>query len=324
MNLKLQTDMIEFYGRIIPKLDRETPQAWLLRITTDRALLDKVKQAIRAAPFSEQIKLAAMRRALAVAGGQRSVTGVAGPNNAATMASAYKNDFMSSEQARSQFAREMINFLDVGFRYSSPQDGSIFWTGVDPAKLVKRVHHWNSQFGNQLFGQLEANTDARFIDGAFDWKVEGATQQATQLYFGKVSERFGSEATGHVTSVQMWGLRNDSIFTTKELPTLLKHMSEAIAKGKTPAVQDITIVVLDPVGLVDECRCFTNLDIGRINLISNISGNPWIGGRKDCGITGQLNSLIPVHVKGYWLERGAQPISKAAEKIKSDYPLIKR
>ncbi|WP_375444808.1 hypothetical protein [uncultured Fibrella sp.] len=324
MNLKLRDDLIEFYGRIIPKNPGENPQQWFRRISSDPALLEKVKQKIRAAPFNEQIRLAAMRRALAVAGGQRSITGVSGPNNAATAASAYTNDFLRNDQARAKFAREMIDFLDVGFTYSSPENGSIFWTGVDPAKLVKQVTRWNSEFSDELFGQLEANTDARFIDGAFDWKTDGTSLQTTQLYFGKVSERYGSEAKGHVTSVQMWGLRNDSIFTTKELPTLLRHMSEQIAKGKTPNVQDITIVVLDPVGLAEDCKCFTNLDIGRINIVKNSSANAWISGRQDCGVTGQLNSIIPVRVKSYWMERGPQPLSRAALKIRGDYPLIKR
>jgi hypothetical protein len=321
---QVNADVFEFFTRFIPKQQNESLKQFKERVMRDPVLSLKVEAALRNAPVAEQIKLAAMRRSLAVAGGQRTGGGpVVNP-----VAEHYTADFRSSPEARKKFAADIVNFLDTGFDYSSPTNGSIFWTGVDPDKLVKQVGVWNEEFGKQMFGQLEATTDARYINGAFDWSVDGAEQQVTQDYFGKVSERYGANAIGHVTAVQMWGLRNDSIFTTKELPTLFHHMSEAIARRETPQVQDITIVLLDPLEFEQmPFRYFTNAEIGRVPIVhKNVpdSVTRWIRGRQDCGVTKYLNSIIPPRLKGYWLERGSQEPSTAAKKIGKDYPLIKR
>ena len=324
MKTRLNADLFDFFSRNVPKLEGETDQSWKERLKNNPNL---VEQQIRKSPFAEQLRLVAMRRALAVAGGQRTGAAAAGPNNSGQIAERYKQDFLADAQSRQKFANDMVNFLDVAFEYGSPTDGSIFWTGVDPDKLVKQVGVWNSEFRGEMFGQLEATTDARYINGAFNWEVKGASVQTTQMFFGQVSERYGALAKGHVTSVQMWGLRSDSIFTTKELPTLLKHMADALSKGKTPAVQDITIVVLDPLGSNDPYKCFTNMDIGQIPIVYKHvpdSVTRWIRGRQDCAIQGYLNSIVPVRVKAFWMERGRRPLSRAAVKITGDYASIKR
>ncbi|MES2184859.1 MAG: hypothetical protein V4505_09960 [Pseudomonadota bacterium] len=322
---QVNTDVFEFFTRFIPKQQNESLKQFKDRVMRDPVLSLKVEEALRNAPMAEQIKLAAMRRALAVAGGQR--TG--GSPVATPVAGSYTADFRGSPEARKKFAADIVNFLDTGFDYSSPTNGSIFWTGVDPDKLVKQVGVWNEAFGAQMFGQLEATTDARYINGAFDWSVKDAEQQVTQDYFGKVSERYGANAVGHVTSVQMWGLRNDSIFTTKELPTLFQHMADAISKGETPAVQDLTIVVLDPLEFEQmPYKFYTNAAIGGIAIVHKSvddSVSKWIRGRQDCGVTKYLRDIIPPALEGYWLlQRGAQEPSAAALQIGKDYPLIKR
>jgi hypothetical protein len=323
--LKLHADLVQFYQEKIPRLPHETNEQLRGRIKANPALLQNV---INAAPLSEQIRLLAMRRALAVAGGKRTGGAAAGPNNATTMAPRYVQDVLGRDAAsRARFAEEQVKFLEEAFTYDTPTNGSVFWTGVDPDKLVAQVRRWNTEFGSALFGQLEATTDARFINGAFDWSVKDAAVQTTQLYFGAASERYGKGATGHVTSVQMWGLRADSIFATKELPTLLQGMATQLAQRKQPAVTDISIVVLDPKTQNEEYRIFTNLDIGQIAYITKTvadSESRWIRGKQDCGVTGYVSSKIPALVRTYWLDRGRQQPSAAAKRIAQDYRLIKR
>src|SRR5262249_32507868 len=157
---RVHADIIQFYQQKIPKLQGETNDQWRERIRLNPGLLQDV---LAMASFDEQIRLVAMRRALAAAGGQRTGAAAAGPNNASSMAPRYQQDTMGSDNvSRAHFAAEQVKFLDEAFEYGSPKDGSVFWTGVDPDKLVTQVRRWNAEFGSALFGQLEATTDARF------------------------------------------------------------------------------------------------------------------------------------------------------------------
>ena len=165
----------------MPKLPGESDQIWRERLKNNPRLVD---QQIRKEPISEQLKLVVMRRALAVAGGQRTATGASGPNNSRGIAAAYEQDFFRSDDSRKKFAADMVSFLDSAFEYGSPVDGSIFWTGIDENKLVKQVEIWNKELKGEIFGQLEATTDARYINGAFDWNSNGAVQ-TSQMFFGK-------------------------------------------------------------------------------------------------------------------------------------------
>ena len=285
---RINADVFEFFTRSFRQAQNESVEQFKQRIKRDPLLAMKVEEALRNAPMAEQIKLAAMRRALAVAGGRRtgSITG-AGPNNLPGLtplfeqpedpiAARYTADFRSSPEARKKFATDMVAFLDT----------------------------------------------------AFDWHVAGAEEQVTQSYFGKVSERYGANASGHVTSVQMWGLRNDSIFTTKELPTLFEHMAASITRGTEPQVQDITIVVLDPLAFEQmPYKLYTNAEIGAVPIVNKKvadSESRWIRGRADCGVTKYVRDIIPPALEGYWALRGPREPSAAAEKIAKDYPLIKR
>lgn len=149
---KIHEDIVQFYTAKIPKLRGESNDQWLDRIKNNPSLL---KEQIAKAPPGEEMKLLAMRRALAVAGGQRTGAAAGGPNNASTMARRYQEDMMGFDDAsRARFADEQIRFLDEAFSYSSPKDGTIFWTGVDPDKLAEQVPRWNAQFGSAMFGAL--------------------------------------------------------------------------------------------------------------------------------------------------------------------------
>jgi hypothetical protein len=321
---RVHEDIIQFYQAKVPKLPGETDDRWRDRIKRNPSLL---KQQLKGT-FDEQIKLVAMRRALAVAGGQRTGASAGGPNNASSMASRYVKDTMGSDDAsRTRFAEEQIRFLNEAFDYAGPRDGNIFWTGVDPDKLAVQVPRWNAEFGSAILGALEATTDARYINGGFDYYGSGDTVKATQGYFTAVSDTFGRNTAGHVTAVQVWGVRKGSVFEVTELPLILNRMASQLAERKTPDVTDISMIVLDPVGLPGEYKIFQNLEIGRIGVV--IKGVPdsvskWIRGRQDCVSVGDLGSLIPVRVKAFWMTRPTPLPSPAARKIAADYPLIKR
>jgi hypothetical protein len=268
-----------------------------------------------------------MRRALAVAGGRRTGSAFGGPNNRHDVADRYRQDHIGDSQSRKKFATDMVNFLEDAFEYGSPVNGSIFWTGIDENKLVKQVAIWNSEFPGEMFGQLEATTDARYINGGFDWDIKGSSLQTTQMFFGQVSGKYGALAKGHVTVVQLYGLRNDSIFTKKEFPTLLKHMTDALAKGQTPPVQDITIVVLDPLSSNDPYKTYTNYEICEVPVVRKgvpDSESRWMRNKNDAKIEYYVGTMVSAKLKAYWINRGKKLPSKAANKIMQDYPLIKR
>jgi hypothetical protein len=322
---KIHEDIVQFYTAKIPKLPGESNDQWLDRIKNNPSLL---KEQIAKATPGEEMKLLAMRRALAVAGGQRTGAAAGGPNNASTMARRYQEDMMGFDDAsRARFADEQIRFLDEAFSYSSPKDGTIFWTGVDPDKLAEQVPRWNAQFGSAMFGALEATTDARFINGGFEYYGSGDKGKVTQKYFTAVSDTFGRSTTGHVTAVQVWGVRKDSVFEQTELPLILNRMKSQLDQGKTPDVTDISIIVLDPVREAGNTKIFQNREIGKIGLIIKSvpdSESKWIRGKDDCVSVGKLESLIPSVVNRFWMDRRTPSPSAAARKIESDYPLIKR
>jgi hypothetical protein len=70
-------------------------------------------------------------------------------------------------------------------------------------------------------------------------------------------------ATGHITAVCRFGLRNDSILTKTELPRMLNHMQSQLENGK-PVLTDITIVVINPINSTETFAIFTNAKIVNI------------------------------------------------------------
>ena len=321
---KIHTDLYEFYSRNVPKIPGETPEAWKKRLLENPEL---VERHIKLAPMGEQIRLLAMRRALAMAGGQRSYEASKLDKDGkierddrvnAAVSKRFGDDTLKKG---SKFESEQLKFLRDAFEYGTPKDGAIFWSAVDPDKLAKQVGIWNGD--NKLLGALEATTDAKYINGAFNY----AGGNTTEKYFSSVSELFGHSTSGHVTAVQMYGVLSHTVFCKTELPGVLKLMANQLTSGRGSQVKDFSIVVLDPVGLSNDYKCYTNNEIGQIPIVSKSvpdSVSRWIRGKQDCKVDGYLNSIIPIKVKAFWFERGAQKPSLAATKIIKDFPLIKR
>jgi hypothetical protein len=416
-------DLIHFYGQNpvqkepgkppevpIPKKEKETDEQYLARIKGTPELLSKVKTVIDQAPFSEKIRLLAMRRAQAVTGDQRAYAGVAGPNNltaligkvqikgdwftetlidqmvadpkrrdrkampkyaekierdkikkASTLEEAINNNLITDWEAyrlrlviakkrgliskryvddlltTDDFAKKQSEFLAEGFNYDTPGGGSVFWSGVDPNKLAQHVRNWNAQHGSTMFGQLEVSTDARFMNNAFKCNkaaqyVDGTLRTETNTggyrgYWDNASKSLAGGVTGHVTSVQLFGVRKDSVFELTELPTILKGMDTQLSKGEKPSVTDISIVVLDPIGPVGsetKCRIFTNRNILHVPIYQTRMGedglqrNTFARCKGECTLVGYLSSKMTQRVRTYLYSR-SMLASNAANTIQNDW-----
>lgn len=284
-----------------PLLDfgTKTPEQWRKKLKVHRDILNYYKSANPDAPLQEQIRLLAMRGTMARAGGTRT-------------------DAPPEEGPKQRFwidlyrPSEQVKYLAEAFDYETPKSGSVFWSGVDANKLVGQVRDWNKQPGaKDKFGQLEATTDARFLNGAFEYK------EAVQGYWSAASKEYGKSALGHVTSVQVFGIRKATIFWKEELREILNGMNAKLAVKQMPDVIDLTIVVLDPVGLSSDYVFYTNLDIAKANFYT---GKPGLQGypkkRADCVTEGQIgHAAIPYSVREFWAARGPVKPSPAAEKI---------
>jgi hypothetical protein len=246
-------------------------------------------------PIQDQIRLLAMRGTMARAGGIRS---------SGEKPTLYSIDPIDGAAA--------AKYLADAFNYGTPKDGSVFWSGVDSNKLVKQVNNWNSgPGGKDKFGQLEATTDARFVNGAFKY-VNGVTKD----FWANASEKYGHGALGHVTAVQVFGLKEETIFWRTELPAILSGMKEKLKQGLTPDVVDLTIVVIHPVGERVNAICYTNLDIAKAPVYIPKPGLQYAMKREDCVKVRLVgHAFFPVEVRKYWAGRGSVPPSAAALKI---------
>ncbi len=161
--------------------------------------------------------------------------------------------------AEASFRDQMVDFLADLSDVSTPADGAIFWNGINENRLAERITEWNHSFGKGTvhFGQLEATTDVRHVNNKYVWNHGNAYHK----YGEKVSEMLGVGSTGHVTAVVRWGLNRWSIFTNTELPRMLKIMEDQILKGEKPKMTDLTIIVIEPLGLLDRVKCYVNADI---------------------------------------------------------------
>ena len=249
-------------------------------------------------PIQDQIRLLAMRGTVARAGGVR--TGQDQPTK-------YIIDPIDATQA--------AKYLAEAFEYGTPKDGSVFWSGVDAGKLVKQVNQWNKEPGSQgKFGQLEATTDARFLNGAF--KYDSNNKGVNEKFWENASHKYGHGALGHVTAVQVFGLKEETIFWKLELPAILNGMKEKLKQGMSPDVVDLTIVVIDPVGERVPAICYTNLDIGRAPVYVPKPGLRFAGKRDDCVKVRQVgHAFFPIEVRKYWAGRGSVPASSAALRL---------
>jgi hypothetical protein len=290
-----------------------------------------VETAVGSLPGAQVIRLIAMRRAMRAAGAVSDAgigivpqTQITVPNLFATspaIASRYR-----SETNSPNFVRDQIAYLAESFDYTTPVNGSIFWSGIDKTKLVAQVKAWNLALTGQLFGQLECTTDAQFIDDAFDWETAGATGQ----YWAAVSEALGNAARGHVTSIQLYGLqqRASNIFRHKELPAMLEGMKAEILRGATPSVTDISIVVAEPwCDPMLDCRTFTNQAIATIPILQSAqNAEGWLESRDPAQTlkVADTRSIIPDEVMNYWVNKPNVGPSAASVKIANDIENLKR
>ena len=287
-----------------PLLDfgKKSEEQWRKKIKVHRDILSYYKTGSPDAPIQEQIRLLAMRGTMARAGGIRT-------------------DAPPEEGPKQKFwvdlcrPSEQVKYLTEAFDYETPKSGSVFWSGVDANKLVGQVKNWNKQPGSKdQFGQLEATTDARLMNGAFEYKDD------VKGYWSAASKEYGKSALGHVTAVQVFGLKKDTIFWKDELREILNGMNAKLAVKQIPDVIDITIVVLEPVGLSSDYVFYTNLDIAKANFYvakPGLQGYP--KKRADCVTAGQVGqAAIPYSIREFWATRGPVKPSPAAERIASD------
>lgn len=261
-----------------------------------RPTSEQIKEAIDAMRPMEQVKLLAMRSAYRNAGGQ---------TNGRTSRTVPLNANMA----------ERLAWLVNDFDYTTPTDGSVFWTGIDHDRLTQVILSFNKENPNQLVGGLEATTPARFLDGQVEGWNDG---EAGREYFNAASVALGKGASGHVTAVQRFGLQTapDKVFTNKEFPAILKQMDDDLAKGIAPRVTDITIVVLEPLGSDNRCELFTNQRILLVDLVSNASNQPQIYTRADARSAGKVGwdgvTEIPDRVLEYWTRQGPKQACNTA------------
>lgn len=249
-------------------------------------------------PILDQIRLLAMRGTMARAGATR---------KGATSPTQYAIDPIKSDDA--------AKYLTAAFEYGTPKDGSIFWSGVDSSKLVKKVDQWNESPGSKgKFGQLEATTDARFLNGAFNY--DPSKPGANEEFWKLASQKYGAGALGHVTAVQVFGLKEETIFWKDELPEILNGMKEKLKSGLTPDVVSLTIVVIEPVGEVYKVQMYTNLEIGRAPVYAPKPGIKYPSKREDCvKVRSVGHAFFPIEVRTYWAGLGSIGPSEAAKKI---------
>lgn len=246
-----------------PQLRGETDKAWVARI---KPILEAERAALMPLStndFREQLRAAALNRGMrrinalkdAQAEQQRQ------QNNAKVIST---NPYLTGAPnpdvaAATRFQDEMVQWLADMSDVSTPADGAIFWNGINENRLAERITDWNRNFapGQVNFGQLEATTDVRHVNNKYVWNHGNAYHK----YGEKVSEMLGVGATGHVTAVVRWGLNKWSIFTNTELPRMLAIMEGQILKGETPRMTDLTIIVIEPLGLIDRVKCYVNGDI---------------------------------------------------------------
>ncbi|HEY4370399.1 MAG TPA: hypothetical protein VGN52_00535 [Burkholderiales bacterium] len=301
-----------------PQFDGESEQSWLNRLRGNKMLAPTM---FGTAQFKDELLQAVARRTMAQAGARRVGHKHAGPSLAkltkpgdkqavSTIAQRYREEFMDGRQYK--YAKEAYELLMEQFDATTSRDGAVFWNGINELTLAKKVNQWNSEMGSQFFGQLEATTVARYVNKQFVWENGGVFQR----YFTEVSAELGHAAKGHVTAVVRCGLRNDSIFTTTELPRMLKNMEDKIVRKQAPDVTDLTIVVIQPKQATHrEIMTYTNLEITQIPIVRNIA---WpCTGPKDCVEEGRLN--LSIRMRNYWGGRPQPKLPEAANRVMRDF-----
>jgi hypothetical protein len=208
----------------------------------------------------------------------------------------------------------MVNATSV----DTPENGSIFWNGIDQRALVQYVNKWNKETSG-MFGQLEATTDVRLVDNQFLWD-NSATGKNLQKYFAGVSENLGKRAKGHMTAAVLWGFRNTSILTYAELPRILYNMVEALERGEAPAVTDVSIVVIDDIKAPGTVSIVNNSAVLDLPIWKPKDGQRGYS-REECELTGvKLRDFS--NTVGDWVGMPTVPKSEALIKYLQSRPNI--
>ncbi|MEW4488914.1 hypothetical protein AB1L42_12580 [Thalassoglobus sp. JC818] len=305
-----------------PKLSStETDRQWLRRISQNRMFHRRYEQELTKHRFNVEIRNAVHMRWLMLAGAQRkdraaghhlvNVRTPGSQNVKQTVATRYQRELLDNN-GNFRFADEALDLVVAEFDPSTPNNGSIFWNGIDECKLAKLVDQWNTQMGAEIYGQLEATTLVRYLNGRFEWEPNFAN------YITRASAELGKAARGHVTSVVRCGLRDTSVFTTTELPAMLARMKNQLRARQDPEVTDISIVVIEPKTFEERpVKVFTNDEITMIPIISRAQGSQFINGRSDCVVKGRLD--LDVRVREHFAGRPDTKPSTAAIKIMKDF-----
>lgn len=203
-------------------------------------------------------------------------------------------------------AKNLLDKLIASTNVDTPNNGSVFWNGIDARKLVHYIEKWNKATPG-MFGQLEATTDVRLVDGQFVWD-NSAHGNNLKHYFAGVSENLGNRARGHMTAAVLWGFRNTSILTYAELPRILYGMSDALERGVRPSVTDISIVVIDALGTNGEVKIVNNSDILNLPIWQPAAGTKGYL-KNECTLTGTKLSNFK-NIQGKWTGKTTVPNSK--------------
>ena len=313
--LELYIKLQNFY----PQYEGESDATWLSRVQNDPGKLCRM---FSTREFNAELIQAVSRRTMAQAHAKRVGRSKAGPalikltkpgdkQAVTTIAQRYRNELMINNESQYKYATEAYQQLLEQFDAFTPRNGSIFWNGINELALAKLVDKWNNELQSEIFGQLEATTSARYVNKQFEWEKGGTFEK----YFTEVSDNLGSNAKGHVTSVVRCGLRDDSIFTTTELPRMLNSMEDQIKRKQVPTITDLTIVVIEPKHLENkQVAVFTNNEISMIPIVH--PNGRYINSREDCTINN--NVALSIRIREYWTLRGKKPPSVAATKIRAD------
>ncbi|CAN5702189.1 hypothetical protein BH09PSE5_BH09PSE5_41880 [soil metagenome] len=326
-----RTDVPGYRGRIpfelykdlqnrVPQREGELDAAWLMRLKITYTLLPVIGRSMLGTPeFKTELQEAAFRRTLAQAGGRRmgqATSGLAlrklpegvGANSPTSFAPRYMKDHILEGGVFSGEADAYAMLMEQ-FDATTPTDGSIFWSGINPMALVKLVDQWNDEFPGQLFGQLESTTQFRYVDNHFE-HIRG---DAYSRFTTESSTLLANAAKGHVTAITQFGLRPNSTFHDAELPNMLQGMKNSILKGQDPRITNITLVVIEPKDLPDEAvKVYTNNQLATIPLVK-AENNKAIKARDLCKIVGRFN--LDADIRAYWARQGSVKPSFASEKV---------
>jgi hypothetical protein len=309
-------------NNMFPRGPEENEAAWLQRAKHDPL----GKQMLRATfeDFQDELQQAVARRTMAMSGARRIgpeaerqlgkkmlETGAtalqAGPTLirqsadrgrlTTTIAQRYRDEFLDAN-GQYEYATEAYDELLEQFDASNrtPQNGSIFWNGINELALAKLVDEWNTELpdGAKL-GQLEATTSPRYVNHQFKWEEGGVFEK----YFNGVSDRLGKvrvgtspQSCGAASAIPPSSRRRNCQRCSREWKTSSRtRRNRASPTSRSPSSKPVHLLT-KPVAM------FTNTEIAKIKIKVRL-----INGREDCKIVNNVGTQILsryTEVKKYW------------------------